>query len=104
MAGRQGKLLNLMKAINYKYQGKKNPDQLRYDGIQTKGNLLGFKLTWEAESDEEENWEYVVARKTSEGWESLWIGPYPVDLTTCEKYAAEQEVMEFGVFQSCLEI
>lgn len=103
VTGREGIFSNLLKKIGYSYQGKRDPKAMRYHQIESKGNLLAFTISWDApKSDEyEENWQYLVLEKTSNGWEKLWDGLYPVDTATCEKYANRTELMDFGVFESC---
>ncbi len=96
--GRQGKLENLLKKINYKnYTGKLNPKTASYGGIQAEGNLVEVFLTQLGS----EQTEYLVLGKTDKGRETYWQGTTPVDDATCEKYVNVPRLMDFWIFSSC---
>lgn len=103
---RSGNFANFIKKIGYTYQWDRDPKNLRYDNIETHGDLLAFTVTWEAwentnYNDYEENWEYFVLGKTDEGWTTYWQGNYPVHKDSCEKYVEVPWLMDFNVFNSC---
>ena len=96
--GRQGKLENLLKKINYKeYTWKMNPKTASYRGIQTQGDLVEIFLTQEGS----EETEYLVLGKTDDGRTTYWQGENPVDDETCEKFVNVPGLMDFGIFSSC---
>ena len=96
--GRQGKLENLLKKINYKeYTWKMNPKTASYRGIQTQGDLVEIFLTQEGS----EETEYLVLGKTDDGRTTYWQGENPVDDETCEKFVNVAGLMDFGIFSSC---
>lgn len=96
--GRQGKLENLLKKINYKeYTWKMNPKTASYRGIQTQGDLVEIFLTQKGSEDTE----YLVLGKTDNGRTTYWQGANPVDDETCEKFVNIPGLMDFGIFSSC---
>lgn len=96
--GRQGKLENLLKKINYKeYTWKMNPKTASYRGIQTQGDLVEIFLTEEGS----EETEYLVLGKTDNGRTTYWQGANPVDDETCEKFVNIPGLMDFGIFSNC---
>ena len=98
VSGRQGKLENLLKKINYKeYTWKMNPKTASYRGIQTQGELVEIFLTQEGS----EETEYLVLGKTDNGRTTYWQGENPVDDETCEKFVNVPGLMDFGIFSSC---
>lgn len=98
VSGRQGKLENLLKKINYKkYTWKMNPKTASYQGIQTQGDLVEIFLTQEGS----EETEYLVLGKTDDGRTTYWQGENPVDDETCEKFVNVPGLMDFGIFSSC---
>ena len=98
VSGRQGKLENLLKKINYKeYTWKMNPKTASYQGIQTQGDLVGIFLTQEGS----EETEYLVLGKTDNGRTTYWQGANPVDDETCEKFVNIPGLMDFGIFSNC---
>lgn len=98
VSGRQGKLENLLKKINYKeYTWKMNPKTASYRGIQTQGDLVEIFLTQEGS----EETEYLVLGKTDNGRTTYWQGANPVDDETCEKFVNVPGLMDFGIFSSC---
>ena len=98
VSGRQGKLENLLKKINYKeYTWKMNPKTASYRGIQTQGDLVEIFLTQKGS----EETEYLVLGKTDNGRTTYWQGENPVDDETCEKFVNVPGLMDFGIFSSC---
>lgn len=98
VSGRQGKLENLLKKINYKeYTWKMNPKTASYRGIQTQGDLVEIFLTEEGS----EETEYLVLGKTDNGRTTYWQGENPVDDEACEKFVNVPGLMDFGIFSNC---
>lgn len=65
---REGKLSNLFKEIGYMYEGKHDPEKMRYQQIETRANLIALMMTWEPSKSKEyeQNRAYLVLRKTNE--------------------------------------